>query len=218
MTDVPSKPNPLDAYALAVGQLCNQWAQLETTVRNLVIRIGRMNLEGPVLPMMRCYAFRDHLTAIRIGAVASGQNQAWIDGTVEAIDYIENVLRNRRNRFVHDQWVRIGDIGAPSVGVGLINFTPKVKRAQSRMPLVMIPGSFSRHELSEVTETTEEVVEHRIYLGHLISYFGWPLDAPLPPQLATPPRRRYLRRPQETPSRKGTSPQARKRPPRSSPV
>jgi hypothetical protein len=218
MTDVPSKSNPLDAYALAVGQLCNQWAQLETTVRNLVIRIGRMNLEGPVLPMMRCYALRDHLTAIRIGAVASGQNQAWIDAAVDAVDYIQNVLVGRRNRFVHDHWIRISVGDADTPGVGLINYTPKVKRVQSRMPRVMIPGSFTRHELSEVTNTTDEVVAHRIYLGHLISYFDWRPDERLPEPLATPPRRRFLPRPQEKPSRKGTSPQARKRPLRSSPV
>jgi hypothetical protein len=112
---------------------------------------------------MRCYDFRDHLAAIRVGAVGGAWSREWVELVIGAVDYIDNHLRLRRNRFVHDQWLAAGE----PAQVSHFSPIPKIVRSQAHMARIVVPTQRQVRELSEITDTTEEVAEHKSYLAFL---------------------------------------------------
>jgi len=59
------------------------------------------------IPILRCFAFRDQLAAIKYASVAWVTDDHRCEQIIQTIDYIDNVIRPRRNRLVHDRWAEV---------------------------------------------------------------------------------------------------------------
>ncbi|HYC75255.1 hypothetical protein, partial [Brevundimonas sp.] len=118
--------NPMDVFDLNIGRLCRSWERLEWTVGCVFSSVAGMP-QGPIGNMVRCLGLRDMLAAIKIGVVAQDvdRTRLWTVEVLVAADYIDNVLRTRRNRYVHD--------GIWHSDLGVLRSTgPKIHQGQSR--------------------------------------------------------------------------------------
>jgi hypothetical protein len=122
--------NPLDPFALNIGRLCNEWQDLEFGIEmifSLVAGIPR----GPERTMVHCLDVRDLMVAIRIGVIATAtpRTTPWANEVVFAMNYIDNTLRPRRNRYVHDS------LWHGHWGIMRRGRQPKSHRSQAHGPL-----------------------------------------------------------------------------------
>jgi hypothetical protein len=127
-----AKKNPLDPFALNIGRLCHEWTHLESAVGAMFGDVAGMP-EGPVRTMIHGLDFRDQLAAIKLGLVATSDQRSayWMGEVIEAVDYIDNVLRPRRNRYIHDaMWDGYW-------GVMRSTKPPRVHKPQARAPLAL---------------------------------------------------------------------------------
>lgn len=118
--------NPMDVFDLNIGRLCRRWERLEWSVGCVFSSVAGMPKDATG-NMVRCLAPRDVLAAIKIGVVAQDveRTRFWTNEVLLTVDYIDNVLRNRRNRYIHDgMW-------HSQLGV-LRSLKPKIHQAQAR--------------------------------------------------------------------------------------
>lgn len=147
--------------------------------------------EGPTGNMVRCLGLRDMLAAIKIGVVAQDveRTRFWTAEVLVAADYIDNVLRSRRNRYVHD------GIWHSQLGV-LRSSGPKIHQGQSRTPKAL------RHEarvenigdlratLKSIKQMDDHLWRLMIWRENLDKYYDeppWPLEPFRPPLLPPHP-------------------------------
>lgn len=125
-----ARRNPLDPFALNIGRLCNEWQHLEGAVEMIFGLVAGMP-EGRVRNMVHVIDIRQLIAAIKIGVVATTTPtiQHWTDEVVFAMDYIDNTLRNRRNRYVHDS------LWDGHWGIMRHTRQPRLERAQAHAPL-----------------------------------------------------------------------------------
>ncbi len=57
-------------YAIAVGTLCNSWANLESAIRCLFMVVSEMPLDNSSFGIAHCFDMRDQITAIKLAYVA----------------------------------------------------------------------------------------------------------------------------------------------------
>ena len=161
--------SPLDAVAHAVGSLCQRWAILETAIRKLLLRTLRMPDDVGSDLMLRCFDFRDQLSAIKVGVALMMIPDMVIDEVVETVDYIDNTLRLRRNRLVHDQW-------SHEPGFHHANrsqTTPKVVRPQAKQRRE-VRIDVQAEEVMDLLDSSASIGAHARYVGRLATL----LDAP----------------------------------------
>jgi hypothetical protein len=147
--------------------------------------------------MIDCLNKRDLITAIKIGAVATSATESerdWADEIISVMDYIDNELRPRRNRYVHDYW------WTEEGGVLTGNSSPKLVK----------PGPFQRRtvkhydikpvDIADLRALLREIQAHEAWLWTL---YAWKEIVPRDPE-KVPLARRPLRRfpvPPKGPSR-----------------
>ena len=154
--------NPMDVFDLNIGRLCRAWERLEWSVGCLFSNVAGMT-QGPTGNMVRCLDLRDLLAAIKIGVVAQDADRTryWTSEVLVTMDYIDNVLRNRRNRYVHD------GIWNSELGVLRSLKAPKIQQAQARAPKAL------RHEarvenISDLRATLKSIKEMDDHVWRLI--------------------------------------------------
>ena len=105
--------NRLKPFAEAIGEMCNEWAHLEQWVELLFLAVGGWDYRLPVtFDMSRCLDFRAKLRAAKVGAIIRTPPGDFLESVVSTLDYIDNRLRDARNRFVHDIWTPDADSSA----------------------------------------------------------------------------------------------------------
>ncbi len=171
MTDIfnPNFDDPLlIECAQWVGRLCNSWARLEWEVVNLCGALLQAPNDEVTNSMVHCFDFRSQLSAIRVGAVARELPQGWAELIHEEVDYIDQTLRPRRNRYVHDTW-----ISSSEGELWRVAWAPKLRK----QPVSLAPVSITIETIDEVRKTDAEVDLHGGFLFQLASDLSHP---PLP--------------------------------------
>lgn len=214
--------DPLDPFALGIGRLCHAWAELEKAVAAMFVVIVGIDIPHSVniqvfSAMVDCLDLRDVVKAVKVGAIGSAKNDdeyEWGNSLVEALDYIDNVLRLMRNRYVHDPWWH--DYRG-------------VMRATTA-PRVIKPQAFQRRQVEfwklhpgNKTELRTLIAEVKRYDKWLWAMYYWREGDPPPSRLNPPlaellskrPQQRLPLPPPETPSQKGKARAKQKLPPRS---
>ncbi len=181
--------NPLDPFALGVGRLCHAWADLESVVEFLFEILTGMGITPSSGVIVSCLDFRDLMNAVRVGAIATGQDRRWADEIIQTLNYIENDLRNSRNRYVHDRWW-LTDDGV----VERYSKSPKVLKAQARTASHVTTGETTTESLPRLRSLTRDVRDQTDWLWDLGSWLEVRTEfrEPLPELLARRPRRRLL--------------------------
>ncbi len=206
--------NPLDPFALGIGRLCHEWADLEKAVIGLFAIISGMNDPGR-WSMIDCLDFRDVLRAVKVGAVATATSDAeheWAQAVIRCMNYIDDELRNLRNRYVHDPWSH------DHRGVIRITISPRITKPQAFEKPRVIPGTISRGDRQELKLLVSEM---RVFWDWTWRLYDW-MDKTLassdrraapPGLLGEPPQRLRLQAQSETQYPKGKGQTGRKRPP-----
>jgi len=199
----------LKSFFEAIGELCTEWPHLEQWVNRLFLAIGGWNYTLPTtLVMSSRLDFRDQIAAAKIGAIIRCPSGDFLDNIIASLDYIDNDLRNARNRFIHDIWAPADD----KLGAIRIDITAAPKK---------VPGSGARtvqtHQINyvrieEVYEVTNDAIQERQYLAKIVQCFQYPEDTSLPSQLSERPPRLHLRRQQERQNQTDTSREVQKSP------
>lgn len=200
-----------DGVAFAIGHLCVSWGYLEYEVRQLLRAVAKMPDTDGVDAMLRCFDFRDQLSAIKVAAVASSLSETAIDLIVSAVDHIDNILRPRRNRVVHDLWIQTPDFEVAY----RVETQPRIHRPQAHMPRQIRDNQTQEH-WQDIANSRWEVVAYGDYVSRLARYIDAPTDDALRALLAEPPQPPQYLRPQETPRPTDTREPTQPPPPQSS--
>jgi hypothetical protein len=189
--------------SLSIGRLCREWADLELTITQIFVSVATKSAyQAPsyLLAMSDCLDFRDKLSAIRLGVVASAHGvstRAWAEEVVATINYIDNQLRPRRNRLVHDLW------RPHSRGAKRLTVAPKIYRQQSFRPFSYHFGASAVETVTSVQDTADDVRAHDEWALALMRWRYLNKRSPLPELLSGRPARPLLRPPPGKPSRLG---------------
>jgi hypothetical protein len=184
------KSERLKPFAEAIGEMCNEWAQLEQWIGRLFLAIGGWDYRlRNALVMIGCFDIRDQIQAAKIGAINRCSNGVFLDTIINCLDYIDNDLRTARNRFVHDIWGPADD----GVGAIKVNVIPKATKVDGIREIQ--PSENSYVSIEEVREVTQDIIHERDHLTDILKCFQDPgID---PAQLLKPPQRLHLLRQRE---------------------
>ncbi|MDX9998599.1 MAG: hypothetical protein WCY15_12860 [Phenylobacterium sp.] len=162
----------LQPFMLAVGRLCGAWAELEFFVQQFFVGALRMPEEDASYAIANCIDFRDQIRAIKVAIVAFKMPPDWAEEVIESLDYIDNILRLRRNRYVHDRW----DVNPLTWEVYRTNRTPKIGKPQSRLPRRVEEHQRAVQSLSDLEETIQAVQDEGCVLMSLALMMDSPSD------------------------------------------
>jgi hypothetical protein len=198
-------------YAHGVGDLCQRWSRLEVAVRKLLRSAARMPSDEPSDLVLRCFDFRDQLAAIKVGVASMPTlSEMVVDEIIEVVDYVDNTLRPRRNRFVHDQWIDQRGLSEAF----RVQVKPKVVRPQSRKRRTVVLES-AQESWQEVQQTSWVIGNQTRYITKLAKLLDAPTGKAFRALLSQRPERPPFLRQQETPRPKGRSSPKRPPPPES---
>lgn len=173
-----------DIAALSVGVLCQRWSLLETAMRKLLRRVMRMPDDAASDLVLRCIDFRDQLTAIKVGVALMMIPETVIDEVIETVDYIDNTLRPRRNRLVHDQWAdERGSRQAQRIQVA-----PKVVRPQAKKRRE-VRIDMQPEEVMDIMDSSAAIGAHARYVSRLATLLDAPTGKNFRVLIAKRPRR-----------------------------
>lgn len=146
----------LDTIATAVGRVCYYWSQIEHLVHDLVLHTASaldpafdQNRPRHVLHVtLSSMEMRERLVTLKVLLHDAGGrlSPTLYDQTEPLINYLDNVLRPERNRFVHDLW-EFGEDGRWS----RVKTGPRVYRPQSHDRATSL---FTRREYASVDQIT----------------------------------------------------------------
>ncbi len=197
---------------MAIGKLCRKWAQLETAITHLFLKIGGWDYRLPAAyPMVSFVDFRDKIAALRVGVLAWNCREDIVNLLFESLAYIDNELRNSRNQLVHDIRATSDD------GIAARHFRGAYSHAKEpgSGKLILKEPTFIHMNVEEIQAIIDDVEGETTYLFKLYEWFRSPHDGPLGP-LLTPPQRQHLLRQREKQSQKDKSALVRKHPQKSS--
>lgn len=188
-------------YAIAVGTLCNHWASLESGIRMLFFKASGMPLDNRAsFGIVHCLAFRDLIAAIRLSFVENTKSRPEVtDFALDALHYIDSVLRIRRNRYVHDIW----HYDDQADRVERVTYVPRIKKPQAREPRDWTPMDFNTENVDDLWATIREVRDHSNLVRGLQDAFNGSMPEALPrleTLLKSQPQRRFLHPQPETPN------------------
>lgn len=175
----------LKPFAEAIGEMCNEWAQLELWIGRLFLSIGEWDYRlRNALVMIGCIDIRDQIQAAKIGAINRCTNGIFLEAVINCLDYIDNDLRTTRNRFVHDIWGPADD----GEGAIKVNVTPKAPKVGGIREIQ--PWEDRYVSIEEVREVMQDIINERIHLTEILKCFQDPgVD---PTQLLKQPQRLHL--------------------------
>ncbi|MBA4795459.1 hypothetical protein [Phenylobacterium sp.] len=171
-----------------VGRLCNTWARLELEIVNLCGALLQAPNDDVSNAMIQAFDFRAQISAIRLGAVARELPSGWAELIHDEVDYIDQTLRPRRNRYVHSMWLRSSE-----GELWRVDQTPRVYRAQAKQPLSWAGRSVVTETISAIRETVAEIDAHGGFVFQLASDLSWPPLPDLAARLGEQPRRALAR-------------------------
>lgn len=160
----------LQPFAEGVGNLCNSWADLELSTAFLLMRSAGMPELTASLSIIRCFDVRAQFNAIKIAMVEFALDEEFKDLAISTINYIDNTLRTRRNRYVHDAW----GPNWPDQDIHQWEWAPKIQKPQSHQPRAVRDVIARKAVLEDLWTTTSEISGHGMFLADLDEAFPKP--------------------------------------------
>lgn len=211
------KPHPgeksLEPFDTAIGKLCRRWAQLETAITLLFLKIGNWDYRFPATyPMASFIDIRDKISALRVGVLKWNCPEEVVTLLFDSVNYVDNGLRIARNRFVHDIRMTSED------GINALHLQEAYSYAKEPASGRLTPKDpiLVQVTIEEIQEVIEDIEGETTFLFRLYELFQSPHDEPLTPPLEPPPRRHLLRQ-KEKQSRRDKAASAQKPQQKSSP-
>jgi hypothetical protein len=194
----------LTPYALAVGALCNSWSHLESAARMLFLKVSGMPADRYSFSIVHALSFNDQLMAIKVAFIGRAGDPNLVKLVLRIVNYIDNTLRARRNRYVHDLW----NYDEDSEQAERFDYSVRFAKAQSRQPLDVPAMDITAESLEDLWMTVREIHEHSKALFRLQDCFN-KREGALEALLKSPPQRRFLQAQEEKPDPSDSAPPAR---------
>ena len=118
----------LVGHAIALGAVCIHWAHLEIFLDWLLDSM--LGIEDRLIfqTLAHNIDFREKLQIVAGLGFLKKPNERWFEVLKISTDQIDNDLRNRRNRFIHDRW------GITDDGIKKIQLQTGTKKPQAFQP------------------------------------------------------------------------------------
>jgi hypothetical protein len=184
----------LKPFETAIGKMCRKWAHLETSITMLFLAVAQWDYRLPTTyPMASFMAFRDKIAALKVGVLGWNCRKDIVELVMESLNYIDNQLRNARNRLVHDI------IGPADDGIGArrVNLTYSSGKEPATGERRIIDPAAVYMSLEEINEIISDIENENAFIAALEQWFRRPHSEPLSYPLSRPPPRLHLRRLQE---------------------
>lgn len=185
-TEIPGLPKNLHPFALGIGALCHEWATLEEHVVASLLQLSEMPPHHVSYFILRCFNFRDQLLALKVAAIERFHHEGCLEAFLSSIDYIDNVLRVRRNGYVHDPLFGAVDGSL----IKTMKMKIKITRPQAHQPRKVALGQLQELSIDDLIQTTEEIRQHAKYLSSIMHYYRNQSQSP-DELLATPPKQAF---------------------------
>jgi hypothetical protein len=179
----------LPEVATWIGHLCHQWAELEYSAQMLFAVISEMPRDQHTLQILRNFEFRDLLQATKVAAVARIGDAKLADEVIETVDHIDNTLRPRRNRLVHDRWAETGEWDRAL----RISPKPRLQKPQAFQPRQIVQDQ-TEETIGNLIVTFDELAAYVNYLFVLTVAVAAPAPKLTRGLLAERPPRPFLPR------------------------
>lgn len=102
-TRSPHDPK-FDRLAVALGHICIGWSRLERDLDEFIELLAPLEAGDISRSVTAGMDIRDKVQAVRALAYLRKPNDRWFKTMLSILDYIDNDLRVRRNRYIHDGW------------------------------------------------------------------------------------------------------------------
>lgn len=158
------------SHAEAIGFVCMDWTGLELLVDTILAHQLGLELFGAE-PHIVCVnsGFGDKLSMIKALAVTKHNDPKWVEDFVTLVNTIDQEIRPRRNRVVHDAWLA-GSDGKVYRAQG---FT-RVKRTQAHQPLSLHAEERTEMTATEIQQISVDITKAAHHLFTLMtSWPGW---------------------------------------------
>lgn len=162
---------PLRSHAQEIGMICVLWGQLEMQIDILLVALLNTDEESASV-ILTGMGLREKIRAIRLLGFQKSPYDDWHKQLNKCATRINDTLRPKRNRYVHDYWLSGSD------SIIQLQHNTKLYCPQSRQFAIQY------HQISE-TPISKLVVFQVLILaeaGHLMSLTGdlYASDVPTP--------------------------------------
>lgn len=97
-----------DKVATAIGHICIGWGHLERDLNEFIQALTPLD-EGDISRSITANMdVRSKIQVIKALAFLRKPSKEWFEKMTILLDYIDNSIRPRRNRYVHDAWYKPG--------------------------------------------------------------------------------------------------------------
>jgi hypothetical protein len=106
MRKIQSQGRNFDELAKAIGYASIEWGRLEQSLSQFIELLAPLEKGNVALSITAPIDIRDKIQIIKALAYLRKPYDEWYDKMAIMLDYIDNNLRPRRNRVIHDGWFR----------------------------------------------------------------------------------------------------------------
>lgn len=99
-----SRPNRLDQAAPIIGHICMEWGRLEHSLTEFIDLLTPLEAGDVSRSITVGMDVRAKVQTIRALSYLRKPSDKWFENMTLYLDYIDNDLRPRRNRIIHDTW------------------------------------------------------------------------------------------------------------------
>jgi hypothetical protein len=151
----------LSEHAMAIGHVCILWAWVENAIELFLSDLAFNGDEKAGKGVLANLEMREKGHILKEVALAKKPTDRWYEGVRDIVDDIDNELRPKRNRFVHDLWWLSGET------VEKRWKRAKIKRAQARHASAPPTHEDAPVDAAEIWELADLMVHVMIELGAL---------------------------------------------------
>jgi hypothetical protein len=109
MSRSPKKRRPYDdpevnKLALIIGHICIHWSRIEDTLDFAIGRLAYLEEGNITHAFTSNLDIRNKIQTLKALGFERKTNNEWFKELSEQLDYIDNVIRPERNKYVHSHW------------------------------------------------------------------------------------------------------------------
>lgn len=131
MASPPKQKPDRNQYALAIGWVCMETAHIDKLVVDLITHLAGVDLEGTECLLSKSDRLDSRCEIAKRLLILRTPDGEWRDMALKVLEFVQNEVCPRRNRYVHDVW-RFDDHPTR------VRRTAEAKRRQSRSPLEIV--------------------------------------------------------------------------------
>lgn len=153
-------------YALPIGWVCMQWTALEVEINGLLLALIPMEQGHAGQSLMAQIDMREKVQIAKTLGFIKKPDDKWFKELQELLNYIDNELRIKRNRYVHDLWF------FEEEKMKKMQFVNAIKRPQSWKPLELLTHSETEVQPSEIWKTADQILDATLKLNSISLLFA----------------------------------------------